>query len=252
MQFNKDLSQFDQKLRVLIEEYVQQQDLHALETPLKSEKQIKNEFREKLLKQYSFSSVYKSFVNAIKLINAQLSELNDEKQTGKVKDELEHAFKTLSEIFRKRLEHEDVDWMNQWDPNTPVWAALYGISTETLLMIYEMVLTCYQNQEIENAKDLLQILLIFAPTVPAYWNALGFCFQAEGNFDQALNYYLTAEEIDEDQIETHFYLARCYAALNKKPLAQEQIDKLFKLIGASKEIKEQWENSVERLADEIS
>lgn len=245
-----DKNPIDTKMRVLIDEYVEKQDLHTLETPLKTEKQLKDELRQKLLKQQSFTNISKGFLNAIRLINEHLNELNDEKQTQKVREEIEHAFKVVRELLRKRIENESED-INQWNLKGPIWSSLYGVSNQTLMMIYDIVLACYNNQEIANAKDLLQILLIFAPTVPDYWNALGFCFQAEEDYEQALRYYLIAEEADPDLLDTHFYLARCYLGLNKKPLAIEEIEKLRKLLHSSKE-QNQWKNAVEGLANEIS
>lgn len=159
--------------------------------------------------------------------------------------------KKLSEIFDKDPESSEI-LIDQLDPDVPFWKSLFGLSDETLVWIYDVVLEYFKNNEIENSKDILQILLMFAPTVPAFWNALGFCFQREGDLDQALDYYLNAESIEEDLPETHFYLARCYLAMNLRPLAREQVEKLFKLIEKSNELRNSWEKPINQLANEIS
>lgn len=250
MQQNEAIEKFDTDLHSLIENYVEQQDFHVAETPLKSEQQIKDELKHKLLKEQNFKSLTKGIFNSINLINQHLRTLNDEKIEEKVTQELYNAFKTLGEC-KSKLESTNTDWINQWDLNDSIWTAIYGISDETLMLIYEIVLNCYSHKEINNAKDLLQLLLIFAPTVPAYWNALGFCLQEEGDLNQALQSYLFAEEIDEDIIETHFYLAHCYAAMKENSLAKEQVEKLYRLIDETKEQNRQIEAQVEQLAEEI-
>lgn len=254
MQQNEWVNQFNSQMASLVEEYVQEQDFHAIETPLKTEKQIKNELRNNLLKDVNFKAMSRGILNALSLINAHLLAFGDQKQIEEVGQELDNAFIKLGDMVEQYSQDKLTDntEVNQLDQNVPLWTALYGISDETLIMIYDIVLKCFENNEIENAKDLLQILLMFAPTIPAYWNAKGFCLQIEGNLDQALKNYLIAEEIDQDLLDTHFYLARCHMAMNNKLLAQEEVEKLTKLIAASKELKEEWENDVEQLANEIS
>lgn len=236
---------FDEKMRAIIAEYVEAQDLHALETPLKSEQEIKKELQNKLTQQQNFTTITKGFINAVQLINNHLQALNDEQLIQKVKNELEKGLMGLAEFFRKGLPA-------QQSLEGSFWSSVYGISDETLVLIYDVFLECYKNRDISNAKDVLQILLIFAPTIPAYWNALGFCYQAEGNLEKALVYYLIAQEIDEDQIETYFYLTRCYLALNNKSLAKEQTEKLVKLISASSEKKNKWGNAIKQLLQDVN
>lgn len=240
------INQFDSKMQAIIDAYVQEQDFHAIETPLKSDSQIKNELRARLHKEQNFDTIFKGIFNSFSLINAHLLTLNDKNKKKQIRDELDHALTVFSDL-RKQTSQES---KNQSNTNAPLWVGLYGISDETLLMIYDIVLENVKHNQINNAKDLLQILLLFAPTITSFWNALGFCFQTEGNYDQALNIYLISEEINPELPDTHFYLVRCYMAMHEKSRAQEQVKKLNKLIAESKELKGHWKNEVEQLAQE--
>lgn len=253
MQNSEWRTQFDSEMQTLMEEYVKMQDFHAIETPLKTDKQFKSELKHRLQKEWNFKALSRGIFNANQLIHDYLHTLPDERQAEKAREELNFAFKTVSKNFAECLKKTSHDeGMNQIDTSIPIWTAIYGLSDETLLFIYELVLKCFKNKEIENSKDLLHILLMFAPTIPAYWNALGFCYQSEGNLDQALKNYLIAEDIDPDILDTHFYLARCYKAMNQKLLAQEQVEKISKVIAANNERQEQWKMQATQLAHELS
>lgn len=248
MQQEEWIQQFNHDFQVLIGDYVQKQDFHALETPLKTGQQLKSELREKLIKQNKFENLSHGIFNAVDLINEYLETNGTKEQREKIHAELVSAFKILKETSGETPS----DKMTKLDPDQSLWTALYGISDETLLLIYDIVLKCYQNNEIENAKDLLGFLLIFAPILPAYWNALGFCYQTEGNFEQALDYFLIAEELDPELLQTHFYLARCYHVMNQKPAAHVQMEKIVTLLGSTDDSDGHWRNQMELLVDELN
>lgn len=251
MQTNDQIKQFDSDMSLLIDEYIKHQDFHAMETPLKTEAQCKQTLKNRLLGEYNFTAISKGIFNAVHVINQYLSQSEKIKDRKKIQSELSTAFTKLIELYGQTKTNKNPDLLKNLEHDLPLSLALFGISNETLIEIYEIYLQCFKNKEIENSKDLIQLLLIFAPTIPAFWNALGVCFQNEGNFDQALNHYLIAEEINPSLVETHFYLARCYINQKNHPLAKEQVEKLFKLMNDSQDLKNQWEHAVHELAYEI-
>ena len=145
------IDQFDAEMRSLIENYVEQQDFHALETSLKSEKQIKEDLKDKLLKENNFKGIARGTFNAIHLINAYLLTLNDEKKAEKVMHELYNAFKIIGE-YKNNVDSINTKAIDSWDLNVSIWTAVYGLSNETLSLIYDIVLKCFNNNEIENSK----------------------------------------------------------------------------------------------------
>ena len=250
MKQDESISQLNSEFKELIEDYVQKQDLRALETPLKTNEMLKNELRNKLNKEHNFEAISRGVFNAIDLIHEHLTFLGNTQQTDKVHQELMTAFKSLKEITDKNQEAEK---LSQLGPETSLWTALYGISDETLLLIYEMVLKCDEKNEIVNAKDLLSLLLIFAPIIPSYWNALGFCYQKEGKYEMALRYYTISQQISPETLDTYFYLARCYHAMNQKSLALEEVDKLHKQLDSLKvQSNDAWRHQAEKLTQEIT
>lgn len=250
MKQDEAIAQLNAEFKEMIEDYVQQQDLRALETPLKTNEMLKIELKNTLNKQHNFEAISRGVFNAIDLIHDHLKFLGNPKQTNKVHQELMTAFKSLKENTLKNLEIEN---MSPLSAETSLWTVLYGISDETLLLIYEKVLQCYEKNEIVNAKDLLSLLLIFAPIVPSYWNALGFCYQKEEKYEMALKYYTISEQISPEILDTHFYLARCYNAMNQKSLALEQVDKIVKQLDSLKvSSNDSWRNQAEKLAQEIT
>lgn len=245
----KGIEQFNSEMLALINDYVDKEDFNALATPLKSALQIKNEVREQLVKALSYESFAKGVDNAVQLIQSHLETITDPQLTEKYVEELNHGFKAIVEFYGNTSDDQKEDWMNRWNPEIPIWKEIFGVSDETLLMVYDIVLEQFNRNQIENAKDLLQLLLMFAPTLPSYWNALGFAYQKEGKLDHAVKQYLMAEELNPELLDCHFYLARCYMEMNKKCLAKEEVEKLSKLCASLND--EESMMQVEELALEI-
>ncbi|MBS4167118.1 MULTISPECIES: tetratricopeptide repeat protein [unclassified Neochlamydia] len=245
---------FDAKIKPVIEEYVNNQDFHLLATPLKTEHQYRLAFKEQIAKELNLTLLFQKYVKGINLLKIELLEKSDTPSMLEVLNEIEQAFKKIQEIQKKysiSKDHEVLDPNSLIDADQPLWTTLYGLSSETLLLIYELAIKNFNNHAFEEAKTLLHLLLTFSPTVSSYWNAMGYCYQNEGEYAKALNYYLMAEEIDPNFLETQFYLARCYQSMQQHGLALESLEKLWGFIEASPEVKEEWESHVRKLAKEI-
>lgn len=245
---------FEAKIKPVIEEYVNNQDFYLLASPLKTEHQYRLAFKEQIAKELNLTSLLQKYMKGINLLKIELLEKNDTYLMLKVLNEVEQAFKKIQEIQKNYSTSEDKEALAQnslIDADQPLWTALYGLSSETLLLIYELAIKNFNNHACEDAKNLLQLLLTFSPTVSSYWNAMGYCYQNEGEYAKALNYYLMAEEIDPNFLETQFYLARCYQSMHQQGLALESLEKLWSFIQTSPEVKEEWEGHVRKLANEI-
>lgn len=253
MQEDPQIRKIEKEMKALVDHYVDEQDFHAVETPLKTDKQFKEELRQRLQEHNNFAAISRGIFNAVELIQSHLLALGKGDQVELIRNELANAFIHLETLQKKHAEHpEDEAWFNNLNPQIPLWTALYGITDETLVLIYELVLKSFKQHEIQHAKDLLQLLLMFAPTISSYWNAMGFCFQTEGELEKARDHFLISNEIDPSLIETYFYLARCYQRLNQPELAQDQIDKVSQRISSSKELSHLWKIHVEQLTSELS
>jgi len=248
------VEKFDANVKELVTNYVDEQDFHTLETPLKSQQQYKIDLKEKLMANLNFASLMRGYIHSIQLIEEELMEKLDAAQLKKTLTEIAIAFERLGNLQRKYSDHDLLDQgeMSTLDLDLPLWTALYGISTETLMQIYEIVSKYYHQDRIDDAKDLLQTILLFAPTISSFWNALGFCCQQQGNFEQAINYFTISEEVDPNFLETYFYLARCYMKMNQKSLAKRQAEKLMHHIQAFDESQSYWLQQVKQLNDELS
>lgn len=91
MQQNQWIDQFNSEMRSIIEEYVNEQDFHAIETPLKSDKQFKNELKNALLEENNFAVISRGIINAVDLLDAQLMNVSDDNQREKISNEFEVA-----------------------------------------------------------------------------------------------------------------------------------------------------------------
>ena len=216
MQSMKVAKKFDSEMKAYIENFVNKQDFRAIETPLKKNQAYKDEIKHKLYSMYSSQKLIKDMCGSISLINKYLT-------NEKVRYELENAFDHFERIKNQYMDSKGC-WLDHIELNTKPWV-LFGLSVDSLLTIYQIVLKCYENKEIDHAKNLLELLLIFAPTISSYWNALGFCFKEE-SLEMALDYYLISLQIDPHHVETYFYIAHTYLAMNNRNLAELQLEKL--------------------------
>lgn len=243
-------SHFDAEMQSHIDRFVSTQDFQVIATPLKTSEQYKAELKDRMTRDYSYQNIMPSLSSSAQLINQHLIFHVDKAQSEKIKCELSNAFDHFNEIRNPSSVSAEDFWKEHIKCNTKPWTLL-GISKETLLTIYEIALVCFDRNEMTQAKSLLKLLLVFAPTIPSYWNALGFFYQKEKDLEAALQHYLFSEQVDPDHLETYFYISRCYLAMNQYLLAYEQVDKLIKLMNLSPELKKHWQSDVEKLARDI-
>ena len=247
---DEELQKFDHDIKSLIEDYVEKQDLSLLQTPLKTNNQLKDELRDKMQQAFSFAALNRGIFNAVDLMTNHLMAFGSVNQLEAIREELGNAFINFAELQKKHQDDVDYEWLNQLDPEVPVWTSLYGISSSTLLLIYGIALKCLENREVSNAKDLLELILIFAPSVSSYWNAMGYCYQLEENYDRAIHYFLISQEIEPELPETYFYLINAYKRTGQKSLALDQLNQLQQKIPQEDLLK--WQAVIQELNKEIS
>jgi tetratricopeptide (TPR) repeat protein len=238
----------------IIEDYVKEQDFHAIATPLKSDEHHKRELKQKLKDELCYESVVRSLTNSMDVIIDYLNLHENDSQADQVVREVSESM-SYFKAFKEKVDEENIsimDWVEKNDPTARTWSLFYGVSDETMLYLYKIVRENFNQKKYTQAKDLLQLILVFAPGISSYWNALGFCFQQEGLFDEAIKKYLIAKEMDPEDLETYFYLARCYKQQNDLKASQEEIDELTHLINQTVELKEDWSQHLDSLKKDLS
>lgn len=243
---------FDEQCNSIIETYVNEQDLHVLETPLKSEQSFKIELKERMREDFCYAALSRSIFNALTLITRYLMENFDSDKAAQIHEEIGQSFEQFQksqEIYLKGSENEKAILDNKEAQNKP-WV-LFGLGDDTLFIIYDVVMKCFNEKDLEGAKDILSLLLIFAPNISSFYNAIGFAYQQEKQFDKAINHYLIAQEIDPDNLETKFYLARCYLEKGQNIESLQTVENLRNIVNASEALKVRWASHVEKLNNDI-
>ena len=236
--------EFDEKLKESVHEMVSKLDFNAIATPLKTDFQIKNELENKINNNLKASHLSENLENALVLIDDYLkvSESQEirEKVNREILQSIKHFQKVNKEFVSQSLDFET--WISS--KNKPTWTVLYGVSTETILLMYKPVLELVKVENYEGAKTILLLILFFAPDVSSYWNALGFCLQQQQNLDEAIHFYNISKEINPENLETYFYLARCYKQKEDLSSAFEELNQLKTELQKNVELKEDWKNSI--------
>ncbi|QLH36277.1 MAG: tetratricopeptide repeat protein [Parachlamydiaceae bacterium] len=203
-----------------------------ISTPLKTEKQIKAQLREAFNECFNEENLIEFYRQCHELIYKHLQNCD-----------LFTQEKIKNEFLNIKIA---VDW-----DSTSSFRGLQGLSDETLLVIYQVALNLFETQRFDQSKQLLSMLLLFASKISSYWNALGYVYQTEGNFESAITCYSKSLETDPDNIETYFYLARCYLQMQQSYLAKQQLDNLREYLIQSNSI-HLWENHIIALTKEIN
>jgi hypothetical protein len=246
--------QFESSVQQYIDECVKAQDFHVIETPLKTDAQYKAEMKHRLKDELTYANLIGSHELAIETIRQYLSTVDDKEQKERVEIEIANSmdhFKEFRDLFLKQ-ELPIEEWIEKNNPEAKTWSLFYGISDDTINFLYDIVLKKISESELAEAKGLLQLMLLYAPGISSYWNALGFCLQKEGHYEEALVNYQMAKEMNATNLETYFYLARCYHAMNNFILAEEQVEQLKQLISESDELRKEWELHVKNLEKTIN
>lgn len=244
---------FDEQIDSMIDSFVSEQDFKAVETPLKSEKQHQIELKNRLKEDLCYAKLSKQIFNAINLINQYVTEKFDREKAELLMAQIGNSFDQFSVNQEKYTTgtNEDKALLNAKGAEMKPWV-LFGLDDNIVIMVYDVVLQCFKKNDIQGAKDILTILLMYAPSVSSFWNAMGYTLQLEHHYEDALNQYAISEEVDPDNVETKFYIARCYLAQHRTNEAKHKIDEIRHAVEHSDDLKTIWSGHIEKLQMDIS
>jgi tetratricopeptide (TPR) repeat protein len=101
-----------------------------------------------------------------------------------------------------------------------------GTTTEEPTATYNDAQALIDVEDYQGAIDILTPLAEAEPTNPDVFNLLGYSNRKLQNYDEALEYYLTALELDPMHLGANEYLGELYLETDQPDLAQERVDVL--------------------------
>jgi len=229
MQNNDFLIQAKEDLKQEINSFVENQDYHHLVTPLKSLDAVKVDQRKSLE-----DAVYNNFAvtaieKALGLIQRDLSQVASPDETARVMKELQNSDQVFFDFAEKYVEKNpqyegslQEEFSLDKDPEGSVQEA-FGISNETLITLYQLGSYYLELERIEDAKNIMGMLLYLASDVSNFWAGVGVCFQKSGDMQSALEYFRMGSMMNEELPACALYAAECHLFLHDKENAKEQL-----------------------------
>lgn len=92
-----------------------------------------------------------------------------------------------------------------------------GTSENKIQEIYALAYTLYGNKEYAEASHLFRLLILARPADVKYWKAFGACLQMLKEYEQAIDCYQTAQNLNRDRPDPYLnvYIADCYFTMQK-------------------------------------
>lgn len=219
----------NEELRSWIETLVQHQDLTFYETSLKSATEIKRDLKASLYNH--FYAISESLERAEKWIRSDLDPIISSEEANKVYKDLDQ----MDRAFHKNIDVEEM----------PNFQEILGISDESMHSFYQLGEHYSSIGEIQKAKDIFYLLLMLDAEMATYWVALGFCFQQEGAYSEALECYNQGEQVNPQHPAPYLYCGSCYLEIGEKEKAQEEFEQAeFILNEMDEEEAKQWASSL--------
>jgi tetratricopeptide (TPR) repeat protein len=158
-------------------------------TPLKTAEAIKADHRRQLKEELEQKELREHIVKAYDLIMNELPQRVSPAEFDQLKQEFNKSLDHFYEISQKPVEF--IDQLSSFQE-------IYGISNESMVLIYSLAYTYLENQEFKNAESLLYFLLLLNPAISSFWFALGICLQNQGKDEESKIMFETAQALDSE------------------------------------------------------
>jgi type III secretion system low calcium response chaperone LcrH/SycD len=95
------------------------------------------------------------------------------------------------------------------------------LSKEKLLEFYQVAFTFFEGEYYQEASNLYLFLTFLNPHVSSFWVGLGMTEEMQEHYDSAIGAYLTALDLNENDLQPVLYCAECLNKMNKPKKAKE-------------------------------
>ncbi len=229
-----------------IENLLQSEETYQFQsTPLKPAKAIKEDHKRQLKEELEQRELRGHIVQAYDLIMNQLPQKVSLAEFDQLKGEFEKSVNHFDDISQKPAEF--IDQLSSLQE-------IYGISDESMTLIYSLAYGYLEKREFKNADSLLYFLTLLNPTVRSFWIALGISLQNQGKYEESKIMFETAQTLDSDNPEAFILGAQVDLQLNNSEMAQEQLKIAEKIINHSNHLdnKQDLINQINNLIMQIN
>ena len=194
------------------------------------------------LERESYRSEIEPFENYSKTLRIKLTEgfKNFRKSYAK-------GFTILMNEIHK-THPEKVLTTNDTPKDTDALYALLGFRKETVDDCYEAACKIVEEDRFADGQAAFFFLVTLAPTVSAYWLDLGFCHAKLGEYEQAIEAYCHAIELDPESADGYLSCASAYIKMQDFEQAQNTCDVGLKY--AQNHLNEPWAKELQELLEE--
>jgi tetratricopeptide (TPR) repeat protein len=226
-----------------VDNFVESQDYHYLETSLKSSNTIKQQYKEEL-NQFKSTVLIDQFIQTLEYMSKHLPEICNDKEIKQIKKEFEEANQTFVQNLNKAMEFNEID-------ENLKFQEMYGFSNQTLQCIYRLGNHCFTHHQLIEAKQIFNLLVYLAPHVSSFWIALGICYYQEKKITEALAFLDIAEHINPKNPLIYIYKCECLLIEDQHSQVQNELKKIEDLFEDSS-LKDQWVAQYESLKNKMN
>ena len=247
MKENKLIKNNEELIKKVIDEYVdlayeEKQAEEAGKLLLLPPEQYKEKLRAEFMKAAKLDDYRKKMEIAYQKIIDVLPEMVSEEQWILIKQDLGQVAKDFDfEEFFEQETSKEYETLQQ----------VFELSDETILWFYRVGKKLYDEHDYSSATAIFTYLSILDPYVYDFWIALGLSKQNEEDFTGAVEAFLSASIMSNDEPASHFYAAECYLAMKDKEKARLEYSKALHL--ADKNITtHEWEPLISGLNEAMT
>lgn len=167
-------------------------------------------------------------------------------------EELEPFFCDLGKINEEHLRHPPESITQKLtNRETVSLQELFDISNHTMQKIYTLGYQYYQNKDYDRAIDIFSVVTAFNPFISDFWNALALCYQANKQWNLAIEAFTLACKTNESSVAPIISRAECCLKLNLLDEAHKELDFASKIIKTNPALDREWGEYIKELRRSI-
>lgn len=116
------------------------------------------------------------------------------------------------------LEQLDASLLEWWQNQDQETLSTEALSAEKVEEMHHIAYNLYQDRQYDRAAHFFRLLTIVNPLEMKYWKGLGASLQMTKDYEQAIQYYVSAQLVCQNKPDPYLYVyaADCYFALGQK------------------------------------
>jgi type III secretion system low calcium response chaperone LcrH/SycD len=151
---------------------------------------------------------------ALQIIVRELTAHHDSHTIEQIKEGL----RLVAAKFPKHSEEWGID-------SSKTMAEIFGYDVSLLEKIYQVGNSCFKQGQVDEARKVIEFLILLNPGFSASWIALGLILEVQKHWQECIHAFQVASQIDQENPVPYYHSALCYKALKRRQEAKEELHK---------------------------